>query len=135
MTTPEELGTTTAIPVAAPTFAVLVSAPPSGQRPVLDFIYAQRVPVVGWRVARETTTHPNIYRADPPPAEFEFDSAEPVLIGHMASVKATIFIELPEGLYDLWRGEYYPDIDAAREWVLRLAQADWDRKHKVCDAA
>lgn len=122
MTMSKELRTTTVIPVAAPTFAVMVSAPPIGRRPILEHVYANRVPVVGWRVTNN---------AEPD----EIDSTEPVLIGHMASIEATIFIELPEGLYELWAGGYYPDIDAAREWVLVRAQADWDREHKVCDAA
>jgi hypothetical protein len=118
----KKLRATTVIPVAAPTFAVMVSVPPIGRRPILEYVYANRVPVVGWRVTNS---------AEPD----EIDSTEPVLIGHVASIAATIFIELPEGLYELWAGGYYPDVDAAREWVLKLAQADWDRKHEVREAA
>jgi hypothetical protein len=118
MTMSEELHTTTVIPVAAPTFALRVYTPPIGRRPVLEYVYAQRVPVVGWRII--TIIEPD-----------EIDITEPVLIGIRsrrpqpgsieASLRITIFIELPEGLYDPWGGEYYPNVEAAKERVLTMA--------------
>lgn len=103
------------VPAAAGQTAVLVGVATEAcaVRPTPDDIWAERVPIVGWRLC--------------------YGCAQPVLIEEPSS-NQTLLIALPGGKLVEPDSCVHDSLEAALDWVLQRCQREWDRRYATAAA-